>query len=398
MDTVLAEHCVSPKLYSRRDWYKWVEMVRDTAASYWTYWDPLYRKPKERRLQAPRACQRGPHPGSLRTPLGPRHPQETSPTGRPTATPATLDRGELPEFSRYWTERELYTAYDNKQSVVRSLIHRSVAPHIADRLDDLPDDSIAGWLAFLYKHYGENKEEAMLLAEKEYQAVLGKFIARTPKEWFTSWRNALHECGRLNLPCTISGSWLRDLYVVLIPHFADIAIETRRAYNSKDPDEYDVRRASHLESEVLQATTWLERSRSLYSGRVVKGFGCTASLDPADDGAIQGAANKGLPAQNTDEQPPPYAQKTTYKKRPRTNTRGGIHRPVKRQQGDPGEKKCEGCLKTGHTWEQCWGLFPEKAPKGVHTSRLRHVVAVAEAVMFSKPDLAQRVTDKRKHL
>lgn len=146
-------------------------------------------------------------------------------------------------------------------------------------------------MAFLYKHYGENEKEAKLLAEKEYQAVLKKFNVKAMKEWFRSWQKALYECYRLDLPCTMQRVWLRDLNAVLAPYFADIATETRPAHNSKDPDEYDVSRATHWESETLQAKMWLERSRSMHSGKIVKGFSFTATLDLGDDEAIQEAAH-----------------------------------------------------------------------------------------------------------
>ena len=136
----------------------------------------------------------------------------------------------------------------------------------------------------------------------------------------------------------------------------------------------------------------------MYVGRVVKGFGFAATLDLGDDDALQEAANEAMQAHNTDEQPPPYTQKNINKKRPRATTRGGSHRPQKRQEGDPGGKKCEGCLKTGHTWESCWGLFPEKAPEGMMPVILSHMREVTEAIMQGKPDLRRRVDEKRKHL
>ncbi|CAK7263193.1 hypothetical protein SEPCBS119000_000361 [Sporothrix epigloea] len=350
-------------LRSRRDWRHWYDCVKCVAARDWKYFSPENDHVPGPSLVAPE-----------RPVLEEYHqPFEYDEHMKEAELDEAVRQYQLENDTRYRNTRLRYQEYSYEYQDYRIFadadqrlsehITATVSIHIRSKISAF--GSAAERLAYLYKHYKEDRGEARRDATKNYEDIKQDFSLT--ESWILRWEETVDDCMRLGLIEIVEGCWLEDLGLLLSPLDRLVAFE---AYH-----EFKKGGETHKPENVIKWANKLRRVEHRASQGVNNGIVQPYAPAPDDSDDVSQARRKRARSQTT------------------TGEQQPSRRPHRARYGQ--EPLCKACNQAVHQIDRCWAVFPHKAPSTVSSSDLNTLKLRLEAAAAQDPVLRMEVNRAR---
>ncbi|CAK7274200.1 hypothetical protein SEPCBS119000_006049 [Sporothrix epigloea] len=342
-------------LHTRKDWYDWYRSVKSKGRRNWKHFSPEDDHEPGPSLIAPESPDIE-LPPPLELDEGMTADQREGAVSLYHLNNMTLLRNTRWRLVLYSYELQKHYAFKEADRKMSDHINATVSAQIRSEISDF--SSAAARLAYLYKHYKEDFDEACRDAAEHYDELMLDFSLT--ESWIARWEKAMDNCMRLELVVTSRGGWLKDLRFLVSPLDQETAFA---AY-------YDYREGGKLHDEA-NVTQWAQKLRHLEQlspQRATKSFvrPYACAVDASDD-VSQAHRKRRRSEAATDEQQPPS-------RRPRQARYG--QKPL-----------CKACNQAVHQIDRCWAVFPHKAPSTVSSSDLDALKHRMEAAAAQDPVL-----------